>query len=78
MSAPWLRLGVFGSVGSTWLRASSVPLEWSVTETGQARFSAGITAHGFWDLIRIDLGRGLNGGTWQAQLSLAHRFWHLL
>ncbi len=77
VAAPWLRLGVFGSAGSTWLRGTSVPEVWGVSQTGQARFSAGITAQTMWDLIRIDLGRGLNGGKWEAQLSLTRRFWWL-
>jgi len=74
----WLRLGVFGSAGSTWLRPGSVPAEWEVSATGLARFSAGFTVRAFWDLLRIDLGRGLNGGVWRAQLSLARQFRHLM
>ena len=74
---PWLRLGVFGSAASTWLRPSSLPDEWAASATGQARFSAGVTAHVLWDLARIDVGRGLNGGSWEAQLSLTQRFWWL-
>lgn len=78
VAAPWVRLGVFGSAARSRLRDESVPDAWSVTETGKVRFSAGLTAHAFWDLLRVDVGRGLNGGSWQAHFSLARRFWNWL
>lgn len=78
VAAPWVRLGVFGSAATSWLRDNSVPESWAVAETGQVRYSAGFTAHVLWELVRIDVGRGLNGGSWQAHVSLARRFWNWL
>ncbi len=72
---PWLGLGVFGAVGATWLRSESTPVEWDTSVTGLARYSAGFTASAFWDVLHLELGRGLNGGGWELQLYVSPRFW---
>jgi len=74
-AAPWVSVGAFGSVGATWLRPGSVPESWEADATGLARYSAGVSARWLWDILRTDLGRGLNGGEWQVQLSVHTRFW---
>lgn len=75
LDTPWLSLGAFGSVGATWLRPGSAPTSWDVRTTGLARWSAGFSARWFWDILRTDLGRGLNGGGWEFQASVHPRFW---
>ena len=72
---PWLRLGLFGAVGATWLGDDVVPASWNASATGLARYSAGFTASALWDVLEFELGRGLNGGGWEFQLYVSKRFW---
>ena len=75
LAVPWVRVGAFGSIGATWLRPDALPAGWTGSETGLARWTAGLSARWLWDILRTDVGRGLNGGEWQLHLSIHKRFW---
>ena len=53
---PWLRLGVFGAVGASWLESGAAPPEWRTSHTGLARYSAGLTLNALWDVLQFELG----------------------
>jgi len=40
--------------------------------------AVGVAAIGFFDLVRIDVARGLRGGTWMFSLDIAREFWPVL
>ncbi len=48
---------------------------WGVRGTDGPRFSVTLGIGLFWDLLRLDLARGLNGGEWQLLLSLDPQWW---
>jgi hypothetical protein len=67
---PWIRLRATAAVGAaTGLRSSTAEPRawqtWGVAGTDGLRASAGGGLSLFWDLLRIDGVRGLNGGDWR-------------
>jgi hypothetical protein len=50
---------------------------WPVSGTNGLRTSAGAGLSLLWDMLRVDAVRGLNGGTWQLQLSFHREFWDI-
>ena len=51
---------------------------WNATGTDGIRGSASIGIGLAWDLIRLDLARGLRGGEWQLLFSMDRRWWERL
>lgn len=76
--APWLRPRIFGSVGHAELDDHRVPDSWPRTGTPIPLFSAGAGVGLFWDVIRVDAGRGLNGGGWEWIVSVNPSFHPIL
>jgi hypothetical protein len=71
---PWVSLRGFGSVGSTALSSHPVPSAWPTTPTPIPLFSAGVGVALGWDTVRLDAGRGLNGGDWEFVVSVERGF----
>lgn len=68
---PWLRLRALAAAGWTALDdRSSPPAQWGVSATGSPRASVALGAGLFYDILRFDLARGLNGGGWRGVLSV--------
>jgi hypothetical protein len=63
--APWVRLRLLGAAG--WAgRGERTPGSWDVQTTDGIRTSVGAGVGLFYDLLRLDLARGLQqGGSWQ-------------
>jgi len=78
--APWLTVHVFGAAGVTGLSRTSFPDPgWPRQDTDGVRSSAGLGLKLGWDLLRFDVGRGLNdGGDWEFVFSVQRRFWEWL
>lgn len=74
-AAPWIRPRITGAVGWTDLDAHRLPSGWNARPTPISHFSAGVGAGLFWDIFQLDASRGLNGGEWVWELSIARRFW---
>jgi hypothetical protein len=55
----------------------SYPID-PIPDTDGARASVGVGVAGFWDQLRLDLVRGVNGGEWQLLFSVAPDFWSML
>jgi hypothetical protein len=71
LAAPWLRLRVTGAAGWTGLGSNSPPSDWEVQATDGLRASLGAGVGIFYDLLRIDLVRGVRGGSWQWVFSIS-------
>jgi hypothetical protein len=78
--APWLRLRLLGAWGTTGLGSAgeAAAAMLGVLESGGGRFSAGTGLGIFYDIVRLDLMRGLNGGDWVFMLSLKRALWSVL
>lgn len=75
---PWLRVRLVGSAGASgglrpgdMIGESRIPAwqAWNVRGTDGIRTSAGGGISLFWDVLRMDAVRGLNGGDWRFVLS---------
>jgi hypothetical protein len=86
--SPWLRLrflAAAGAAGGLAPRDAAVddpdaalmPLGWPAVPSDGFRTSAGAGLSLFYDLLRVDAVRGLNGGRWQLQLSFHRDFWDI-
>ena len=71
---PWLRLRGVGAAGRTRLASAEVPASWDARPPRITRFSAGLGFALGWDLVLVDVVRGLNGGSWEVVLDLNRRF----
>ena len=75
--APWLSIRAFAATGKTGIRRYSAG--WPDRSTRGFKSSAGMGIGVGWDLLHLDLGRGLNeGGDWEFVLSAQRRFWEWL
>ncbi len=73
---PWLRLRLLAAAGQTALLNNEIPEEWLGLTTTHARASVGAGLSLAWDVLRIDVVRGLGGGgEWDVILSVDQRFW---
>jgi hypothetical protein len=73
---PWVRLRVLASVGQSAFLAGEKPEDWLGLDTTGARASLGAGVSLAWDVVRIDVVRGLGGGgEWDVILSVDRRFW---
>lgn len=71
---PWLRIRGIGAAGRTRLASAEVPQSWDARPPRITRFSAGLGLALGWDLVQVDVARGLNGGSWEVVLDLNRRF----
>lgn len=71
---PWLRIRGTGAAGRTRLTSAEIPETWDARVPRITRFSAGLGLALGWDLVQIDVVRGLNGGSWEVVLDLNRRF----
>ena len=75
---PWLRLRGLGAAGRTRLSGAELPESWNARPPRITRFSAGLGLALGWELVQIDLVRGLNGGSWEVLVDVNRRFRDLL
>jgi len=71
---PWVGLRAFAALGRTYLSRHAVPTGWRTTPSDGIRASVGLGLTLAWDVLRLDLGRGLNGGDWELTFSVDARF----
>jgi hypothetical protein len=71
LAAPWVRLRAIGAAGWSDLSSASLPAEWASRPTGGVKTSLGVGVGLFYDLLRVDLARGLQrSGEWQWVISV--------
>jgi len=77
---PWIEVHVFGAAGVTDFDRSILPDPgWLRPSTDGVKSSAGLGLNLGWDLLRLDVGRGLNDGAdWEFVFSVQRRFWEWL
>lgn len=85
---PWLRLHASAALGAAASLAEEADLagtepvdwrrDWGVGPTDGLRPSVGIGAGMLWDILRLDIARGLRDGEWQFLFSVSDRLWGLL
>ncbi len=74
LRVPWIRLGGMFALGRTHLGDRTPPPGWEGTHNSVTLGSAGVFTELLWDVVRLDLSRGLNGGFWEFQLAITRRF----
>jgi len=82
---PWVGIravGAIGAAGGLRSTASPAPAQpawatWQTTSTAGIRTSAGAGLSLFWDVLRVDAVRGLNGGKWQVLIGFHREFWDI-
>ncbi|HSR43056.1 MAG TPA: hypothetical protein VLL48_12805, partial [Longimicrobiales bacterium] len=71
---PWLSLRAFASAGQSHLASGELPEGWADLEPdGGPLVGVGAGLGLLWDVLRVDVGRGLDGGEWEAAFSVTHR-----
>jgi hypothetical protein len=76
---PWVSVRAFGALGGTDLARASLPEAWAQAPTGSARTSAGLGVDLLWNVVRLELGRGLSsGGEWELNFFASKQFWPVL
>lgn len=76
LMAPWLRLRAFGVAGGTRSNGDPLPEGWPQDPTNSFLLSGGLGLGLGWDVLHLDLARGLReGGEWELILSVNHAFW---
>ncbi len=75
LQPPWVGLRATASLGYTHLTTTrTLPLRWDAHDSGGLRPSLGVGLSLFWDVLRVDLARGLRGGHGQVVFSVDPRF----
>jgi len=72
---PLLNARAFASAGWTGMGDRSLPLGWTGAPTDGVKGSVGVGFGLAWDVVHLDVGRGLGpGGGWGFSLSSSRRF----
>jgi hypothetical protein len=71
---PWVGIRAFAALGSTHLAGAPVPAGWDAAGSGGVRASVGAGLALGWDVLRLDLARGLRDGRWEVMFSADSRF----
>ncbi|MCK5652505.1 MAG: hypothetical protein KAJ42_14050, partial [Gemmatimonadetes bacterium] len=73
---PFVRLRAFASAGGTGYGGDPLPTPWPQDTSNSFLLSGGVGLGLGWDILRLDLARGLRGGgEWEVVLSVNHDFW---
>ena len=71
---PWVGIRAFTTLGATQLADASTPAAWAATDSDGVRASVGAGLSLGWDVLRLDLARGLRDGRWELMFSVDSRF----
>jgi hypothetical protein len=71
---PWVGVRTFAALGSTSLGGAPLPAAWAATDSRGVRAAVGAGLSLGWDVIRLDLARGLRDGRWQVMFTVDSRF----
>ena len=83
---PWLGVRLIATTGAVGglpepppVGAGTPPVwtSWHVTGSDRLRTSLGAGVSLLWDLLRVDLVRGIDGGAWRLQFSFHRDFWDI-
>ena len=71
---PHVGIRVLSMLGATYLSDRTLPIGWTATDSDGVRISIGAGLSIAWDVMRLDLARGLKGGGWEAVFSVSPDF----
>ncbi len=72
---PWAGVRAFAAVGQSRLGARTLPVGWAAHDSDGPRTSVGVGLSLAWDVLHLDLGRGLQtGGDWELTFAVSSRF----
>lgn len=71
---PYVGLRAFAAVAATHLGDAGLPADWPAADSDGPRGSVGLGLSFGWDSMRLDAGRAVRGGGWEAVFSVAPRF----
>ena len=72
---PWVGIRTFATLGATHLPADAgLPSAWQAHDSDGLRASVGAGLSLGWDVLRLDVARGLRDGRWDVIFSVAPRF----
>lgn len=74
VAEPWLTARVFIAAGQAAMRGSALPTTWAGPRAQGVLSTVGTGLGIFWDVLRLDVGHGIETGDWRAALSVARRF----
>jgi len=72
---PWVGIRAFAALGATHLPSQSTPDRWHAHDSDGLRPSVGVGLSFGWDVLRLDLGRGLRDGGWELTFAVDPRFY---
>jgi hypothetical protein len=71
---PWVGIRTFAALGAAGLAGASTPPAWHAHGSAGLRTSVGVGLSLGWDVLRLDLARGLRDGRWEVTFSVDPRF----
>jgi hypothetical protein len=71
---PWVGIRAFTTLGATELAGATLPAAWAATDSDGVRASVGAGLSLGWDVLRLDVARGLRDGRWEVMFSVDSRF----
>jgi hypothetical protein len=71
---PYVGVRVIGAAGATYFGARSLPADWVVGDSNGVRGSIGAGLSIGFDVMRVDLARGVPDGDWEMLFSVARQF----
>ncbi len=71
---PWVGIRAFTTLGATQLAGATLPAAWAATDSDGVRASVGAGLSLGWDVLRLDVARGLRDGRWEVMFSVDSRF----
>ena len=75
---PWVGFRTFAALGSSHLADATLPEGWDARDSGGLRASVGAGLSFGWDVLRLDLARGLRDGRWEIIFAVDSRFYSWL
>lgn len=71
---PWVGLRAFAALGATQLAGAATPSDWDAHDSQGLRAAVGAGLSLGWDVLRLDVARGLNDGRWDVIFAVDPRF----
>ncbi|MDP2955194.1 MAG: hypothetical protein Q8N53_02130 [Longimicrobiales bacterium] len=71
---PWVGVRAFAALGATSFAGATPPPAWSAHDSDGRRASVGIGLSLGWDVLRLDVARGLQDGRWDVIFEVNRRF----
>jgi hypothetical protein len=71
---PWVGIRTFATLGGTQMAGATTPDDWRARDSAGLRAAVGLGLSLGWDVLRLDVARGLRDGRWDVMFSVDPRF----